>query len=59
MELLADQRAEKLNRVKLVEKELNELKKPMEEAVEFLKLENSVTSNKNFLFQYQMYVLSF
>lgn len=49
-----DQRNEKLNRVKLVEKEMNELQQPMEEAIAFLKLENLVTSNYNFIYQWQM-----
>ncbi|KAK4886823.1 hypothetical protein RN001_003094 [Aquatica leii] len=54
VELLADQRSEKLNRVKLVQRELDELKKPMEEAVEFLHLENSITLSKNIIFQWHI-----
>ncbi|KAB0799073.1 hypothetical protein PPYR_06953 [Photinus pyralis] len=54
VELLADQRSEKLNRVKLVEKELEELKKPMEDAVEFLELENSIVLSKNIIFQWHI-----
>ncbi|KAJ8970615.1 hypothetical protein NQ314_001150 [Rhamnusium bicolor] len=47
----AEQRTEKLNRLRLVEKELNELKAPMEEAVGFLKTENTIVYSKNFLYQ--------
>ncbi|KAF5289359.1 hypothetical protein FQR65_LT11870 [Abscondita terminalis] len=52
VELLADQRSEKLNRVKLVQKELDELKVPMQEAVEFLQLENSIALSKNIIYQW-------
>ncbi|KAK5646128.1 hypothetical protein RI129_004592 [Pyrocoelia pectoralis] len=54
VELLADQRSEKLNRVKLVERELDELKKPMEDAVEFLQLENTIVLSKNIIFQWHI-----
>lgn len=56
MEILAEQRTEKVNRLRLVEKELNELKGPMEEAVGFLKTENTVVYSKNFLYQKNMLV---
>ncbi|KAG5889944.1 hypothetical protein JTB14_018839 [Gonioctena quinquepunctata] len=51
VDYLADLRTEKLNRLQLVEKELSELKAPMEEAVGFLKTENTVVNSKNFIFQ--------
>lgn len=54
MDLLAEMRTEKLNRLQLVEKELNELRGPMEEAVGFLKTENKIVNNKNFIFQRNM-----
>lgn len=54
VEVLAEQRAEKLNRVKMVETELKELKEPMEQAIEFLKLENSMAVNKNYIYQHNM-----
>lgn len=57
LEIVDDQRNEKLNRVKLVEKEMNELQQPMEEAIAFLKLENLVTSNYNFIYQWQIHNL--
>lgn len=47
-------RAEKLNRVKLAEREKDDLKEPMAEAVKFLELENEVAKKKNFLYQRQM-----
>ena len=45
-------RAEKLNRVKLVEKEKDELEKPKNEALEYLNAENEYTHKKNLLHQY-------
>ncbi|XP_018323917.1 structural maintenance of chromosomes protein 4 [Agrilus planipennis] len=56
-EMLTEQKCEKLNRVKLVENELKELKKPMEEAVGFLKLENAVTYSKSIIYQKNIQVL--
>ncbi len=44
---LDEQRGEKLNRVKLVEKEKDELEGPMNEAMAFLKLENEIMEKKN------------
>lgn len=54
VEILSEQRLEKVNRLKLVENEVQELKKPMEEAVGFLKLENSIINSKNCLYQRHM-----
>lgn len=54
VEFLAGRRLEKLNRLQLVEKELNELKAPMEEAVGYLKTENTIVTNKNILYQKSM-----
>ncbi|GJQ67663.1 putative structural maintenance of chromosomes protein [Trypoxylus dichotomus] len=51
VESLTERRTEKLNRLKLIESDINELKGPMEEAVEYLKLENTITKNKNILYQ--------
>lgn len=56
---LAEMRTEKLNRLQLVEKELNELRGPMEEAVGFLKTENKIVNNKNFLYQRNMLVYNY
>ncbi|KAJ8924806.1 hypothetical protein NQ315_000960 [Exocentrus adspersus] len=58
VEQLAEQRTEKLNRLRLVEKELEELKGPMEEAVGFLKTENTVVYSQNILYQKNIYDLT-
>lgn len=46
VELLNTQRTEKLNRVKLVEKEKDELEGPKNEAMAYIKLENEVAQYK-------------
>ena len=46
VEVLNTQRTEKLNRVKLVEKEKDELEGPKNEAMAFIKLENEVAQYK-------------
>ncbi|XP_037281483.2 structural maintenance of chromosomes 4-like protein gluon [Rhipicephalus microplus] len=48
---LSEERTEKLNRVKLVEKDMEELKGARDEAVEFLKSENEIAVIENQLFQ--------
>lgn len=58
VEDLNEARQEKLNRVKIVEKEKDELEGPKEEAVEHLKLENEVTSKKHMLLQYRCWECS-
>lgn len=55
VEELNEQRQEKLNRVKLVEKEKDELEEPKEAAVAHLKLENEITVKNHRL--YQRYIL--
>uniref|UniRef100_A0A8C3A0K0 Structural maintenance of chromosomes protein n=1 Tax=Cyclopterus lumpus TaxID=8103 RepID=A0A8C3A0K0_CYCLU len=52
IELLNEQRGEKLNRVKLVEKEKNALEGERNKAVEFLTLENDIFKHKSQLCQY-------
>lgn len=47
VEALTEERTDKHNRCKLAEREMNDLKQPMEEAVEYLKLENELTRSKN------------
>ncbi|GLV32117.1 gluon [Carabus blaptoides fortunei] len=54
VEILSNMRAEKLNRVKLAEREKDDLVEPMKEAVQFLELENEVAKKKNFLYQRQL-----
>uniref|UniRef100_A0A2P2HWI0 Structural maintenance of chromosomes protein n=1 Tax=Hirondellea gigas TaxID=1518452 RepID=A0A2P2HWI0_9CRUS len=51
VEELNEQREEKLNRVKLVEKEKDELEGPKDIAVTHIKQENEITRKKNVLFQ--------
>ncbi|TNN80347.1 Structural maintenance of chromosomes protein 4 [Liparis tanakae] len=52
IELLNEQRGEKLNRVKHVEKEKNSLEGERNKAVEFLTLENDIFKHKSRLCQY-------
>lgn len=47
VDVLSEERTEKHNRCKMAERELNDLKAPMEEAVAYLKLENDLTRAKN------------
>ena len=46
MEALNSQRTEKLNRVKLVEKEKDELEVPKNEAMSYVKLDNELSQYK-------------
>ncbi|XP_059187306.1 structural maintenance of chromosomes protein 4 isoform X2 [Centropristis striata] len=57
IELLNEQRGEKLNRVKLVEKEKNALEGEKNKAVEFLTLENDIFKHKSHLCQYYVHDL--
>eukprot|EP00064_Thunnus_orientalis_P004029 superscaffoldBa00000353_g4040 len=57
IELLNEQRGEKLNRVKLVEKEKNALEGEKNKAVEFLTLENNIFKHKSQLCQYYVHDL--
>lgn len=54
VDLLSERRTEKLNRLKMVENEMEELREPMEEAVGFLQRENTIVRSKNFLYQKSM-----
>ena len=58
VEDLNEARQEKLNRVKIVEKEKDELEGPKEEAVEHLKLENKITRKRHVLLQYRCWECS-
>ncbi|XP_054270748.1 structural maintenance of chromosomes protein 4 isoform X2 [Macrosteles quadrilineatus] len=55
VEVLNGERVEKLNRVKLVEKERDALEGPMTEAIEFLETTNELMRLRNELFQSQQY----
>ncbi|KAI1287354.1 Structural maintenance of chromosomes protein 4 [Halotydeus destructor] len=48
-----DLRSQKINRVKVVEKEKEALKGPMEEAMKFVETENSLAKKKNLFYQIQ------
>ncbi|XP_067017263.1 structural maintenance of chromosomes protein 4-like isoform X2 [Acropora muricata] len=51
VETLNEARGEKLNRVKAVEKEKDELEGSKNEAMEYINMENSITKQRNVLFQ--------
>lgn len=51
VEALTEERTDKHNRCKLAEREMNDLKQPMEEAVEYLQMENELTRSKNLYIQ--------
>ncbi|XP_048361972.1 structural maintenance of chromosomes protein 4 [Sphaerodactylus townsendi] len=57
VELLNEQRGEKLNRVKMVEKEKDALEGERNKALEFLSLENKKFKEKNKICQYYIYEL--
>ncbi|NXP02662.1 SMC4 protein, partial [Thinocorus orbignyianus] len=57
VEILNEQRGEKLNRVKMVEKEKDALEAEKNKAIEFLKLENKMFKEKNQICQYYIYDL--
>lgn len=57
VEQLNEERNEKLNRVKIVEREKDDLEGPMKEAVAYVKMENEMTKTKNIVCQRNMYVL--
>ncbi|KAF4103742.1 hypothetical protein G5714_014729 [Onychostoma macrolepis] len=57
VELLNEQRGEKLNRVKLVEKEKSALEGEKNKAVEFLALENDIFKKRNLLCQFYVHDL--
>lgn len=51
MEQLNEERTDKHNRCKLAEREMTDLEEPMNEAVDFLKFENSTIQNKSLYIQ--------
>ncbi|KAG8136104.1 putative Structural maintenance of chromosomes protein [Naja naja] len=57
VEILNEQRGEKLNRVKMVEKEKDALEGERNKAIEFLSLENKMFKEKNKICQYYIYEL--
>ncbi|NWW70386.1 SMC4 protein, partial [Climacteris rufus] len=57
VEQLNERRGEKLNRVKMVEKEKDALEEDRNQAIEFLRLENEIFKEKNRICQYYIYDL--
>nr|XP_033815111.1 structural maintenance of chromosomes protein 4 isoform X2 [Geotrypetes seraphini] len=57
VEILNEQRGEKLNRVKMVEKEKDALEGEKNKAIEFLTLENEIFKNRNHICQYYIHDL--
>ncbi|XP_074954673.1 structural maintenance of chromosomes protein 4 [Phalacrocorax aristotelis] len=57
IEILNEQRGEKLNRVKMVEKEKDALEADRNKAIEYLCLENKMFKEKNYICQYYVYDL--
>ncbi|XP_061935021.1 structural maintenance of chromosomes protein 4 [Apis cerana] len=55
IELLSEYRMEKLNRLKIVEKERAALEEPMQEAIRYLQLENTITKLQHQLYSYQRF----
>lgn len=58
IELLSEHRVEKLNRLKIVEKEKAALEEPMQEAIQYLQLENAITKLQHQLYCYQRFETS-
>lgn len=50
VELLTERRAEKLNRLRVVESEKEALEEPMQDAVRYLKMENAITKCQHQLY---------
>ncbi|KAL1115663.1 hypothetical protein AAG570_005953 [Ranatra chinensis] len=57
LEQLTEERLERLNRMKVAEKERDTLKEPMSEAIEFLTIENKKTVVQNSRYQKQIFDL--
>ena len=51
VEFLSEEREEKLRHLKIVEKSKLELEKPMQEAIQYLKIENSIEKLKHKYYQ--------
>lgn len=56
VELLTETRVEKLNRLRVAEKEKKELEEPMQEAVEYLRMENSIMHLQHQIYQLKKYI---
>ena len=51
VDVLTEERTEKHNRCKMAEREMSDLKQPMEEAVEYLNIENDLSRTNNLQIQ--------
>ncbi|CAL7944659.1 unnamed protein product [Xylocopa violacea] len=58
VEYLSEYRVQKLNRLKIVEKEKAALEEPMQEAIQYLQLENEITKLQYQLYGYQRFKTS-
>ncbi|OAD59356.1 Structural maintenance of chromosomes protein 4 [Eufriesea mexicana] len=56
VELLSENRVEKLNRLKIVEKDKAALEEPMQEAIRYLQLENTITKIEHQLYSYERFI---
>lgn len=52
---LTEERTEKINRLKIVEKEKNALEKPVNEAIEYLEAENEIVEKRNQMYHKTIY----
>jgi structural maintenance of chromosome 4 len=55
MEALAEQRGDKLNRLRLIEKEKNSLEDKKREAEDYLRLQNELVRAKSILYQWYLW----
>ncbi|KZC12771.1 Structural maintenance of chromosomes protein 4 [Dufourea novaeangliae] len=55
VEVLSEYRVEKLNRLRIVEKEKAALEEPMQEAVQYLQVENAITKIQHQLYHYKRF----
>lgn len=59
LEVLTEERTQKQYRFNLAERDMNDLKGPMEKAIEYLNLENELTRTHNLHIQKYMYVFGY
>ncbi|XP_026667538.1 structural maintenance of chromosomes protein 4 isoform X2 [Ceratina calcarata] len=55
VDLLTEYRAERLNRLRMVEKEKEGLEEPMQEAIQYLEVENAITKLQHEIYCHQRY----
>lgn len=59
VEILSERRMEKMNRVKAAEKEKEELEGPMNEVVQFLRMENTITKLRHKSLQFKRWAINY